>query len=810
MWEKELNETLRRAEVLHGQGKLGEAERLYQSVLSSRPRDANALHHLGVLRCQQSRYQDGAQCIRAALSLEPRLPDAHFNLGLALQRLNLAEEAVAAFDDALACSPRQVSAHYQRGVSIARLGRIEDALSGFDQVLLLEPNHQDAQLARGVMLGTLDRHAEACNAFQSAADVWPNDFRAWNYLGICLMHLDRHVDALRAFDEAAILRSEDAEIWTNRGKALNKLGEYEDAYQSCERALQLRPDLPDALVNQGLSLSQQRRYAEAIDRLDLALKANPSDPIALYNRGNALGQLGRNSEAIASYDRALAIKPNYPEALYNLGNQLRINNELDRAIESYELALAFWPDHRYAFGNLAYCELGLCNWEKLPPLTSELAQRAQTGLSIVSPFTALALSDDPFVQLQCAKSYVSDRVKDLPLRRHDKKGCRSDRLRIAYLSADFRTHPVGGLIPQLIETHDRRRFEVVGLSIGPDDFGEQRKRLVKAFDQFHDLNSVDDLSIALQIQNLDCHILVDLNGHTEFSRSQVLAYRPAPLQFQYLGYPGTSGASFIDYMIADQIVLPREHEGFYTERVIRLPDTFFVNDTTKAISDVVPSRRDLGLPDDGLVFCCFNASYKFTPKFFDIWMRLLLKVEGSVLWLSKPSAAAVDNLRRETGLRGVNPERIVFADRVPHLADHLARLIRADIFLDTLPYNAHTTAAEALWAGLPVITCKGTTFAGRVGASLLTAAGMPELVTTSLTEYEALALEYASDASARVAVKQKLRDQRNACPLFDTQRFCRHLEKAYQMAWDLHAGGNSPVGFDVPSCSELKSMNIVL
>lgn len=799
MQDTELNEALHRAVALHGQGRLADAERLYQHVLARRPRNATALHHLGVLRCQQSRYEEGARSIRAALNIEPKLPDAHFNLGLALQRLNLPAEAIAAFDGALALTPRNAAARYQRAMLVARLGQREaDALAEFETVLSIEPAHHDAQLARGVMLGKLERHAEAHDVFQNVLKAWPADLRAWNYLGITLMRLERPAAALQAFEQAAVLRSADAEIWTNRARALNKLERSKEAYESCERALRLRPDFPDALVNQSLSLAQMRRYEEAVRLLDLALKLNPRDDVAHYNRGNALGELGRHREAIESYDRALEIKPDYPEALYNRGNQLRINNELDKAIDSYERALALRPDHRYAFGNLAYCELGLCNWDKLPRLTVELASRARTGVSIVSPFTALALSDDPLVQQQCASHFVNDRVKDTALPALDKARYRSDRLRIAYVSADFRAHPVGGLIPEMIESHDRTGFEAIGISIGPDDGSEQRRRLVGAFDQFHDVNLTDDLDIAKLIQSLDCHIVVDLNGYTEHCRTQLLAYRPAPLQLHYLGYPGTSGASFIDYLVADDVVLPRDQEKFYTEHIIRLPETFFVNDSRKAISDRVPEKREMGLPYDGLVFCCFNASYKITPGMFDVWMRLLREVEGSVLWLSKPVTTACDNLRREAELRGVNPGRIVFAEKTPRLADHLARHIHADIFLDTLPYNAHTTAAEALWAGLPVITCEGQTFAGRVGASLLAAAGMPELVTTSLAEYEVAALNYARDVAARTALRQRLKDRRDTSPLFNAKRFCRHLETAFRMAWDLHDAGRPPTSFDVP------------
>ena len=331
------------------------------------------------------------------------------------------------------------------------------------------------------------------------------------------------------------------------------------------------------------------------------------------------------------------------------------------------------------------------------------------------------------------------------------------------MSADYRSHPVGGLIPELIARHDRSRFEVIGISIGPDDGSELRERLA------------------------------------EHARPQILGYRPAPVQAHYLGYSGASGAAYMDYVIADPIVLPFDQQAFYREKIVHLPDTFFVNDPSKAISPRAPSRRESGLPEQAFVFCCFNASYKLTPAVFDVWMRLLKAIEHSVLWLSQPNEIAAANLRRAAHMRGVDADRIVFAARLPRLEDHLARHRLADLFLDTLPYNAHTTASEALWTGLPVITCRGTTFAGRVGASLLTAAGVPELITESLQEYEALAREVARDKKALTALRGKLADSRLSCPLFDADRFRRHLEEAFTTMWEYHRSGNTPASFSVGS-----------
>jgi predicted O-linked N-acetylglucosamine transferase (SPINDLY family) len=374
---------------------------------------------------------------------------------------------------------------------------------------------------------------------------------------------------------------------------------------------------------------------------------------------------------------------------------------------------------------------------------------------------------------------------------------RPDRIRLAYVSGDYRRHPVAYLIAELFERHDRTRFEVVGLSYGLDDGSQERARLVAACDQFHDVQGRDDGEAAALIHDLRIDIAVDLGGHTEGSRPGILQRRPAPVQVSYLGYTGTMGVPFIDYIIADEVALPPDQSPFFTENIVHLPDCFLVNDTKKAIAPNAPTRADAGLPGHGIVFCSFNNSFKISSAVFSIWMRLLAAVEGSVLWLSTMNDGARGHLRGAAGAAGIDPARIVFAPRVPDMADHLARQRLADIFLDTVDYNAHTTASDALWAGLPVVTCAGTTFPGRVAASLLHAVGLPELVTTSLSDYEALALRLARDPAALRAIRRRLSDNRDTHALFDNDRFRRHLEAAYAIMVDRWVLGETPRSFRV-------------
>jgi protein O-GlcNAc transferase len=416
--------------------------------------------------------------------------------------------------------------------------------------------------------------------------------------------------------------------------------------------------------------------------------------------------------------------------------------------------------------------------------------------SIITPFTLFGYCSDASLHLKCARAFVDHQLPVFPQPLCNGRIYQHERVRIAYLSADFNWHATAYLMAELFELHDRTRFEVLGVSFGVDDKSNMRSRLIKSFDQFHDVRFKTDSDVAKMLNELEVDIAVDLKGHTGDSRPAILAYRPAPIQVNYLGYPGTMAGDFIDYVIADKIVLPFDQEAFYTEKIVHLPDCYQVNDSKRRISTHTPMRWEAGLQNEGFVFCCFNNSFKITAPMFDVWMRLLKAVESSVLWLLADNAGAAPNLRKEAAARGVDPARLVFAVRVPP-EDHLARHRLADIFLDTLPCDAHTTASDALWAGLPLITCRGETFAARVAASLLNAVGLSELVTNSLDEYESLALQLARDKKTLSAIRAKLAANRDTCPLFDTNRFRRHIEAAYKTMWERYLRGEPPVNFAV-------------
>jgi len=439
-----------------------------------------------------------------------------------------------------------------------------------------------------------------------------------------------------------------------------------------------------------------------------------------------------------------------------------------------------------------------CDWHAYEEDSTRVIADVRAGKPTIEPFMFLGISESAQDQLRCSQTWVRDQCAPSASRLWRGNRYRHDRIRLAYVSAHFHERPMGYLMARLFELHDRSRFETIAISSGPDDRSAMRARLKGAFERFIDVRQRSDREVVQQMRQLEIDIAVDRTSFTQGARPGIFAMRAAPIQVSYLAYPGTMGADFIDYVVADEVVIPPEHHAWYAEKVVYLPDSYFVNDSTRKIADRTPTRAELGLPERGFVFCCFNNNYKTTPQVFDVWMRLLREVEGSVLWLLEDNAAAESNLRREASARQVEPDRLIFAPRIAH-GDHLARHRQANLFLDTLPCNAHTTATDALWAGLPVLTCIGTTFTGRVAASLLRAIGLPELITDSLDAYFALALQLAGDTERLDDIRRTLLNHRTTWPLFDTDRFRRHIEAAYQEMWERHQRGEAPTSFSVAS-----------
>ena len=674
-------------------------------------------------------------------------PEIFHNQGIALAQQNRLAEALALLDKALQLKPDYGEAHNNRGVILQQLNRMEEAVASYDRALRIRPDNPGTLYNRGNALVQLQRMEDAIGSYDGVLKLTPDHVESLLNRGYALMHLKRSSDALVSFEKALKIRPGYGDAHHNRGVVLANLGRLEEAVTSYNAALQLQPDHAAAHNDRGSALMALGHPEEAIMSFEKALQINPAHAEAHYNHGVALTRLGRPEDAIASFGRALQVRP---------------DNHAARALKSHQQAR-------------------ICDWTS----RARDAGLLVSGIDLdgVEPFLMLPIDDNPLQQLGRAKKWA-ERNYSPSQKIQFRAKARPEKLRIGYFSADFHDHPVMYLMARLFELHDRERFEVRLFSFGEDKHDALRQRAANSADQFHDVRGFSDGDIVDLARESKIDIAVDLMGYTKGSRTEIFSHRVAPLQVNYLGYPGTMGAGFMDYIIADEWIVPEADRRFYAEDVICLPHSYMANDNLRVVAEEGCDRTTFGLPEDGFVFCCFNNSYKISPAEFGTWMNLLAKVPGSVLWLSKDSDLAAANLAREAAARGIDPGRLVFAGRVPDHAEYLARYRCADLFLDTFNYNAHATASDVLWAGLPLVTKTGRSFPARVAGSLLHAVGMPELVTDTAEAYERLALDLATDPVRLAGVKAKLAANRLITPLFDSEAFTRDIESAYDLMYD--------------------------
>ena len=619
----------------------------------------------------------------------------------------------------------------------------------------------------------------ACElALEEVLKAEPKHLSALQIYGLVKASQGQHQAAASLLQQAVQLDPQDAGLQFNLAKALSESDQEQAALAHHELATQLTPFNAAAWLNFGISLFKLGNYEDALSCYQKALAIQDSNAVAWFNQGLALKALGRNEAALNAYGRAIQIKPDYFEAWLNTAILFTQLHYEDKALIAYEKALAIKPNYDYLFAMPFNLKMTMGNWIGYEAALAAILNKAGVGEKAITPFGVLAISSNPELQLAVAKQYTQKRAKaDLALPAIVKRQ-RSQKIRLAYYSADFRNHAVTQLIAGLFENHNKVQFEVIAFSFGQDNNAEVFQRINQSLDQLVDIQGKSDLEVANLSREMGIDIAVDLMGLVQDSRPGLLAYRAAPIQVNYLGYPGTMGADYIDYIIADHTLIPEDCRQYYSEKIAYLPFSYQANDNKKQIAEKKASRTELALPEQGFVFCCFNNNYKITPSTFDSWMRILGQVEGSVLWLLEDNRFIAQNLRLEAIKRNIKPERLIFAPRLS-LAEHLARHRAADLFLDTLPYNAHTTASDALWAGLPVLTCMNASFASRVAASLLNAIGLPELITTNTQEYESLAIALASDSNRLGQLKEKLAKQRLTAPLFNTSLFTQQIEGAY-------------------------------
>jgi protein O-GlcNAc transferase len=746
----------------HQLGDLANAEAGYRAILRSDARHFDATYLLGLVLLQAGRFEQAEAQFRRAIKINPKVAAASHDCGNALLELSRPAEALAHYDKAIALDPNLVDAFNNRGNALMGLGRLDEAVKSYDEAIAIKGDHALAHYNRGNALRTLKLHDKALESYQRAIAIRPNYFEAYN----------------------------------NRGNLLLDLNMPEAALTNYDRAITLNPHFIDAHCNRANALIDLRRFQEALAVCQTALTLNGDFALAWLARGDCLRNLKRYAESLTAYDRAIELNPGIADAWAGRAQTLNLLKRHDEAVQARAKVLQLSPDYNFAKGHLAHEKMLACDWSALGELVQSIREDIHAGKASAEPFGYQAFSDSAQDLKRCAELFIQKEFPAAASPLCEGERYRHDRIRVGYLSGEFRQQATSILIVELFELHDKNRFELFAYDNGNDDESDVRRRINAAFDHIIDVRGMSDAHAASLIKQSEVDILVNLNGFFGQARTGIFSRRPAPIQISYLGFPGTMGADYIDYIIADQCVIPPEHEEFYVEKVVYLPDSYQVNDTKRCIAETQPARAAAMLPEDGFVFCCFNNNYKILPEVFDVWMRLLNKVDRSVLWLVEDNAAVSRNLRAEAVRRGVSPDRLIFAPRV-NLSEHLARHRLADLFIDTLPYNAHTTASDALWAGLPVLTCIGSTFPGRVAASLIQAIGVPELITRSLEEYEALALRLAREPKLLSSLKAKLVKNRDLYPLFNSKRFCRHIEAAYIKMWEHHQRGEAPMRFAV-------------
>ena len=686
----------------------------------------------------------------------------------------------------------------QEAIRLHQRMELDAAVPLYEQLLVSAPRHADVLQLLGVLNVQRGDLNKAVDLMERSLAEDPQQARVWVNLSGALAGLGRHEEALESCRRAIALDPANADVHYNQGTLLHALRNDEGALESFQTAITLRPGFASAFVNRGNVLKDLRRYDAALEDYDRALHLDANLATAHNNRGIVLAELGRFEDAVESYRRATARKPDFADAWNNLGSLLRSLRRYEAARDACSQALRHAPNTPFLHGFHVHAKQYLCDWSNLPAENEALLAAVNAGKPCAAPFTLFATPATPAHLRLAATAYgqtLFPRTSPSPraARGHDK-------IRIGYFSADFHSHATAYLMAGLVEEHDRARFEIVGFSWGALEQSEMRTRIEGAFDRLHDVQALSDRDTAALAQAQEIDIAVDLKGFTHSARTAIFACGAAPVQVSYLGFPGTMGVDYIDYLISDPVLIPADQRAHYSEKIVFLPETYQANDAKRRPAMQRFSRAEMGLPEKGFVFCSFNNAFKITPEIFDVWTDLLAQVDGSVLWLLDTNAVARENLKQACVAGGVAAARLVFAPRT-NVADHLDRHCHADLFLDPYACNGHTTTSDALWAGVPVLTCPRETFAARVSASLLMAVGLPELVTPDLQSYAATARELARDSARLSALKNKLAAPRGMYPLFNTQRLARHLEDGFAQVWDRQQRGLPPADIIVAARS---------
>jgi len=709
------------------------------------------------------------------------IPQIAYLLNLSIQQIQSGrlEDAERSLKQVIQIHPKNADALCFLSVISAYKLQWQDALDLIDKSLEFAPNNSVAHSNKGNILKELGDTNRAIKSYEKAITLDSKNPEAYNNLGNLQQDLEEYSNSIISYDKAIHLKPDYAEAYSNKANALFKLGRDKDALDFYSRAIEINPYYHEAWLHRSIVMKNLKLLDEALFNCDQAISINPKSEKSWLLKGELFLQVNLYKEAITFFDKALELKSNLAEAWSEKAKAYSGLKDLEQSKLCFEKAYLINPELDYLLGNMIHAKMLVGDWANIDDQISALETKLLDYKKVITPLNLMGVSGSLKLSNISAEVWVndgfpiSDRLQPPKINKHTK-------IRLGYFSGDFKNHPVGLLTAELFELHDRNRFELYAFSLTKaPKFDPLRHRIKGGFDKFIDVEEKSSLEIAQLARSLEIDIAIDLGGHTQHAPTAIMAHRAAPIQVNYLGYPGTMGAEYMDYIVADPVLIPASARQFYVEKVAYLPDSYMVDDSGRLPSQKVFSRKECELPETGFVFCCLNNSYKFNKKIIESWARILTSAKDSVLWISDNNDMFKKNISEEFANLGIDNNRIIFAKRVDLMSDHLARYKLADLFLDTCPYNAHTTAMDALKSGIPVLTILGQTFASRVGGSLLRAIGLPELVTESLIEYEMLAIELAKSPQKIKYFKNRLKENQNKEALFNTKLYVKNIEAAY-------------------------------
>lgn len=701
------------------------------------------------------------------------------------------QEALYSAENLIKDYPKEPILFNINGVCYKAIGRLDAAVKNFERALNIKPDYIEVCFNLGVTQRELGQLNAAVKSYEKALNLKPDYTEAHFNLGNAFKELGQLEDAVKSYEKALSLKPDHANAHNNLGNAFSDLGHLNDAVKSYKKAVAVKPDFADAHNNLGIVFMELGQLNSAVKCYKRALIIKPDYAEVQNNLGVTFKSLNQLDDAIKSHEAALALKPDSAVAYINLGRIMLSIKRIDEALEFFERAIVLDPNLDYILGDLLHTKMHLCLWDDLANYLYELTNKVNNNEKVLKPFPLLALIDNPEIQRKTAEIYSKNKFPQNHFLPEMERYPKHKKIRVGYFSADFHNHATMHLMAELFECHDKCSFELIAFSFGAYKRDKWRQRVLLSFDHFLDVSLKSDQEVLLLARKMKIDIAVDLKGFTQDCRTGIFAMSAAPIQVNYLGYPGTMAADYMDYLVADQTIIPKENQKYYSEKIVYMPHSYQVNTSAINVPKTSFLRQELGLPKTGFIFCCFNNNYKITPTTFTGWMRILKAVEDSVLWLFESSKISIKNLKKEAIKFGINENRLVFAKFMPN-EEHLTRIQQADLFIDTLPYNAHTTTSDALRMGLPVLTCIGRSFASRVAASLLNAVNLPELITTNQEQYESLAIELAKNPEKLKIIKDKLVNNLATAPLYNTPLFTRHLESAYVEMYDRYQNGLEP------------------